>query len=265
LRFLDPGISVSQLAQGKTEVRAMGVFKSILHLILDSASMAVSWMGTTFLAVAVLAGPFVFRLFVGYRANKWRGVAQALSSASRYQCAVWAILFLIGMGRFIYRDHTSLMTANAALIKENKELRSLKPPFTISVDDEYASITNTVQAFRFLMPQQTDTCRVRITAPRENMSIAKVLGSLASIFCRVDIPYNPSEPEDETLRGSVKDAILVHMPRGSTRDSFVVALGNTFSVRRTYDMPVRSPDKLVWLQIGQGSPWRKDPTKAGTE
>src|SRR6202011_1025888 len=136
--------------------------------------------------------------------------------ASQYTIAVWTILFLIGMARFIYRDHTSLAAANAALRKENKELRFQKSadetgsPFTISVDNEYASITNTVQAFRLLMPQQTGTCWVRVTAPRENMPIAKVLGNLASTFCRVDIPYSPSEPEDEVLRGSVKDAILVH-------------------------------------------------------
>ena len=249
----------------------MDVLKSILHLILGSAGMAVSWMGTTFLAVAVLAAPFVSRLFVGFRANGWRGMAQALRSASQYTIAVWTILFLIGMARFIYRDHTSLAAANAALRKENKELRFQKSadetgsPFTISVDNEYASITNTVQAFRLLMPQQTGTCWVRVTAPRENMPIAKVLGNLASTFCRVDIPYSPSEPEDEVLRGSVKDAILVHMPKDPMRDSFVVALGNSFSVRRTYDMPAQSPDKLVWLQIGRGSPWRKDPTKPGTE
>jgi hypothetical protein len=245
----------------------MGVLKSILHLFLGSASLAVSWMGTTFLALAVLAGPFVFRLFVGYRANKWRGVSQALRSASLYTAAVWSVLFLIGMGRFIYRDHTSLTTANAALTKENKELRSQKSnsPSTISFDNEYASITNTVRAFRVLTPQQTETCWVRITAPRENIPVAKVLGNLASTFCRVDIPYDPSQPEDEALRGSVKDAILIHMPKDPVRDSFVVALGNSFSVRRTYDMPVQSPDNLVWLQIGQGSPWRKDPTKPGTE
>ncbi len=248
-------------------VFTVAVLKSILHLILGSIGLAVSWMGTTILAVAVLAAPFVFRLFVGYTANRWRGVIQAMRSASLYTIAVWTILFVIGVGRFIYRDHTSLAVANAALIKENKVLRSQKSdsPFTISLDNEYASITNTVRAFRVLMPQQNETCWVLITAPHENMPIAKVLGNLASIFCRVDIPYNPSEPEDEVLRGSVKDGILVHMPKDPMRDSFVVVLGNSFSVRRTYDMPERSPDKLVWLQIGQGSPWRKDPTKAGTE
>src|SRR5258708_21106704 len=121
--------------------------------------MALSWMGTNFLAVAVLAAPSGYRLFVGFRANRWRGVSQEFRSAPlyTYTIAVWTILFLIGMGRFIYSDHTSLVKANTALRKENKELRLQKSgsPFTISVDNEYASITNTVQAFRSLMPQQT--------------------------------------------------------------------------------------------------------------
>jgi len=63
----------------------------------------------------------------------------------------------------------------------------------------------------------------------------------------------------------VKDAVLIHMPKDPVRDGFVVALGNSFSVRRSYDIPAGSPDRFVWLQIGQGSPWREDPPKAGTK
>ena len=250
----------------------MDMLKSILHLILGSASMAVSWMGSTFLAVAVLAAPFISRLFVGFRANRWHGVIQALRSASIYTIAVWAILFLIGVGRFIYRDHTSYVTANTALKRANKELSSQKSAnvtdsqFAISFDNEYASISNIVQAFRMLMPQQSKMCWAKITAPRENRQIAQVLSSLGATFCRVDAPYDPAEPDDEALRGSLKDTILVHMKKTvPDRSSFVTALGNVFSVRRTYDLPSGSPDELVWIQIGQGNPWRKDPTKPGTD
>jgi hypothetical protein len=240
------------------------VLKSIIHLLFGSAQMAVSWMGTTILGVAVLVGPFLIRLVAGYRTNRGRGVYQALRYASLYQVVVWAAIFLICVGKFIYQDHTFLVTTNAALAKELRSQKSASP-FAISVDNEYASITNTMQAFRFLMPQQTETCSVRITAPRENIPIAKILDNLASIFCQVDMPYNPYEPDDEVLRGSVKDAILVHMPKDPKREGLIVALGNSFSVRRSYEMPPGSPNRLVWLQIGQGLPWRKDPTKSGAE
>ena len=93
-----------------------------------------------------------------------------------------------------------------------------------------------------------------------------MLASLGATFCRVDAPYDPAEPDDEALRGALKDAILIHMKKTvPDRAAFVVALGNVFSVRRTYDLPSGSPDELVWIQIGEGNPWRKDPTKPGTD
>jgi hypothetical protein len=119
------------------------VLKSFIHLIFGSARMAVNWMGTTALAVVVSAVPSLARLVVGYRQNRWPGVKEAVGSASWYAVKVWAILFFVGMARFIYQDHTSLKNANVALSEQNKQLLAKKPPFLISFDNEYASITNT--------------------------------------------------------------------------------------------------------------------------
>jgi prolipoprotein diacylglyceryltransferase len=94
----------------------MHVLKAILHLVLESGKLAVSWMGTTYLAVAVLATPFVGRLILAYRAERWTGVKKAIRSASKYTVSIWAILFIIGMGRFVYKDHSRL-------VAENKKLR----------------------------------------------------------------------------------------------------------------------------------------------
>lgn len=168
------------------------------------------------------------------------------------------------MVRFIYQDHCRLRDENDKM----REELAKKPtnPYEISVNDEYASITNTIQAFRFLMPPQSKTCWVRITAPRENRHIASILAGFATIFCRVDAPHDPSEPDDAVLQGSLNDKILVHMKKTiPDRGSFITALGNSFSVRRTYDLPPDLPEETVWLQIGQGNPWRKSTTKLGTD
>jgi len=138
-------------------------------------------------------------------------------------------------------------------------------PFSFSLDNEFASISNTMQAFRLLMPQQSKACWVRITAPKENKQVASILSNIGSTFCRVDWLDDPTAPEEEVLRGSVRDALLIHMAKDPLRDGFVVALGNAFTVRRSYELPAGSPDGLVWIQIGQGALWRKDPTKPGTD
>ena len=48
-------------------------------------------------------------------------------------------------------------------------------PFSISPHNEYASISNTIQAFRYLSPQQAKVCQIKLTAPRENKQVAAVL------------------------------------------------------------------------------------------
>lgn len=167
------------------------------------------------------------------------------------------------------RANIEMTTKHEALrqrLEESKNQNTQESIFAISIDNQYASISNTVQAFETLTPQNSKTCWVRITAPRENRRIVEVLSHLASTFCRVDTPYDPTQPDDEILRGALKDAILVHMKKTiPDRGSFITALGNVFSVRRTYDLPSKSPADLVWIQIGPGNPWRKDPTKPGTE
>lgn len=70
----------------------MQVLRAIVHLILGSGRLAVSWMGTTFLAVAILAAPFVSRLVVGYRTEGWRGLKGTRFRFSLHDyCVGWAI------------------------------------------------------------------------------------------------------------------------------------------------------------------------------
>src|SRR2546425_5042311 len=101
----------------------MPVLRSVLHLIIGSARLAVSWMGTTFLAVAVLVAPFLGRLLPAYRAGRWGGVKKALRSASLYTATVWAALFLIGMARFIYKGHIDLLAANTKLSADLQKVK----------------------------------------------------------------------------------------------------------------------------------------------
>jgi hypothetical protein len=247
----------------------MDVLRSILHLILGSARMAVSWMGTTFLAVAVLATPFVARLILAYRAERWTGVKKAIRSASKYTVLIWAILFIIGMGRFVYEDHSRL-------VAENKKLRmaatntntATVSQYAFSPNNEYASISNTMQAFAILVnpisgPDSRSACQVKVTAPNENMWIGKMLSAMAArAGCNVIYPNNPDLLPDEAAeagRGAVPNYIVVHASKDNPKaEAFTTMLSNVFGIKRAYTLPAKSPQNLVWLQLGTGSFWRKD-------
>jgi hypothetical protein len=233
------------------------------HLVVRTFINWYTFLGTSPAGIAVQIITPV--LTAGWRLSDWRkNWPGELKRAAYALLAVWTATFIVCIITTVYHDHQFLVKSNESLRRELST--KLENPFAISFNNEYASISNTVQAFRFLMPQQIRDCSVRITAPRENRQVAQVLASLGATFCRVDAPYDPAEPDDEALRGALKDAILIHMKKTvPDRAAFVVALGNVFSVRRTYDLPSGSPDELVWIQIGEGNPWRKDPTKPGTD
>lgn len=254
----------------------------ILRSLADTPKLVSSNWVAVGVSIFVLVATFIFRVRrqQSYKdAVNWRDRLTAMRDhwlkdsfiSVVVTTIAWVLLFAVSLTRTLYSEHQAVLQAKANLTDELATLRKSKAsaaasPFAISFDDEYATIANTVQAFRFLMPQQSQTCWLRITAPRENRQVAQVLANLGATFCRVDAPYDPAEPDDEAVRGSIQDALLIHMKKTSPdRGSFVVALGNAFSVRRTYDLPSQFPKEMVWIQVGKGNPWRKDAAKPGTE
>jgi hypothetical protein len=59
-----------------------------------------------------------------------------------------------------YTRANDLATENAVTKRQS--------PFSFSMDNEFASISNTMQAFRYLVSQQYRACLVQITGPIEN-------------------------------------------------------------------------------------------------
>lgn len=103
------------------------------HLIIGSIHLVVSWMGTTILAVSVLAAPFVLRLGIAAKKSGWQGVKDAWRSASKYTLAVWATLFAIGVMQFVYEDHQRLVAANTSL---RHQLENVKQPKLVGTIQE---------------------------------------------------------------------------------------------------------------------------------
>ena len=111
-------------------------------------------------------------------------------------------------------------------------------------------------------PLGKNPCVLKITAPRENLEIARIMATLAGPFgCVVSGPDNPNfdpEIDRQTIEGMVPDTLLVRAPKNNEQASGVITdLANVFTVKRKYEMPEGSPPNMIWFQFGSGSVWRK--------
>jgi hypothetical protein len=93
----------------------------------------------------------------------------------------------------------------------------------------------------------------------------QILSNIAGNFCKVELPSQDINLDNDVLAGSVDDAVVVHVEKQpSAKDRFVTSLGNVLSVRLKHDLPSGSAPELVWMQLGHGYVWRKDTGEAGT-
>lgn len=184
----------------------------------------------------------------------------------------FAVLVVLAWGAFvpktIYEDHQSLTSHNAELVKKVQDLSS-ENPYEKSFVGSYA-YTNTIGAFRSILmdarrqPDSSSECQLKITSVAENRATALSLRSIASALgCNIQAePYDPDmDPESANeIRQSLPNFIVIHARKENIgADGFVVGMSNTFHVQRAYDLPPKSSENLVWLQIGPNSIWR--PTK----
>ena len=109
------------------------------------------------------------------------------------------------------------------------------------------------------MAVATPNCTVRVTAPFENRQVDFALRQLGAFYCKFEPAPDPAMQQEEVLKGAVNNGIVIHMAKNpQTRDAFVTAMHNLFSVKRVYDLPHGSQPDLIWIQIGRGYPFRKD-------
>jgi hypothetical protein len=220
-----------------------------------------TWAGIVFPIIVILIGEVIGASLFGWNAmlENWRkatGVGFAALGVG------YALLFLWCAMLTTYTDHEGL-------VARNRELQSqqINNPYEKSFIGSYA-YTNTLQAFGYLVrdprhqPDLHSQCQIKITADPENYAIAASLIGIASAMgCYVfQGSYNPDiDPEAlSEINQSLPDFLVIHAVKDNIRsDGFVVAMSNTFHVRRTYELPANSPSNLLWIQIGKGSVWRR--------
>jgi hypothetical protein len=91
------------------------MLRSLLHLSSESLHFAISWMGTTLLAVIVAIAPFLWRSILAFRRGGWPEMKRNVGSTSLYTMRIWAVLYLVGVVRFVYGDHNLLTAQNRTL------------------------------------------------------------------------------------------------------------------------------------------------------
>jgi hypothetical protein len=132
-------------------------------------------------------------------------------------------------------------------------------------DMNYINASNTLGAFQTLATS-SPTCFVRVTAPFENRGIRDVLNRLAVVYCKIDKQPDPAGLQEDVLKGSVDNGIVIHMAKEpQIRDGFITEMRSAFSVRRTYELPPGSPPDLIWIQVGRGYPFKRDDGRSGIE
>jgi hypothetical protein len=179
---------------------------------------------------------------------------------------IWFSAILVWTAiKTIYQEHEKAQAKIIYLKDQVSELQT-KSPYEKSFVGSFA-FTNTVGAFSNLsrdtqiQPNEHSECQIKITSPPENKQAALGLRSIAGTMgCHV--VQEPSDPDVNSeswseINRTLPNFVVIHAAKENYRaDSFVVGMGNTFHVRRAYDLPSGSPKSLVWLQIGSGSIWR---------
>lgn len=107
-------------------------------------------------------------------------------------------------------------------------------------------------------------CEVRLTAPDESGAIARTVAafSIETSNCATFGPMlgtdNPDE-ERETVTGMIPETIVFHARRDDkAANELYVRLSNYLPLKRSFDVPSKSPQNFVWLQFGPMVKWNSE-------
>jgi hypothetical protein len=242
------------------------MFGHLLHLFARSffaipGVLGSTWAGIGFPIIVILIGEFVGAWHFGWKAmlENWKKATWVGFEALGIG---YTLLFLWCAMLTTYADHQALVARNHAL-----QSQEINDPYEKSFIGSYA-YTNTLQAFGYLVrdprrqPNEHSDCQIKITADPANRTLAMSIRSIAAAMgCY--IVQEPLDPDNDSeawneIRQSLPGFVVIHAMRGNIRaDGFLTGMCNSFHVQRSYNLPAGSPNNLVWLQIGNGSVWRR--------
>jgi hypothetical protein len=244
------------------------MWSALISLLLQIWRNFLSALGTTGWGFVSIWMPSILSLVVatltvllhqGKRAMKdrWKQNLRTILGVTALGNFLWfGCIFVRTAISTTYRDH---VLAQEQIRELNQQVQRLKAPgpFERSFVGSFA-YTNTLAGFVDLrgLPNQLDPCVVKVTSPKEDVSIADAFKTMAGLLGCSVVP-----PPDPPVLHPVfpKDLILVHADKHNRKaEAFRGALSNTFRVSLNYDLPPGSPSDMVWVEIGTGLIWRQD-------
>jgi hypothetical protein len=187
-------------------------------------------------------------------------------SGLRAIICVYGIIFFVAAIKEVWKDHRFLVLQAATLADSNSKLETKLRDRTNILEKRDVAFDNMVGIFgAFLLFRQSigadAPCQINLTAPQESQTMASTISVLvwiAASRCHVlgPWPLNTPEFEYEATHGMAKDAVVLHMPKGFKNEVAIYdAIGARLRLKRSYEMPLGSPENTIWLQFGTGKQW----------
>lgn len=74
-----------------------------------------------------------------------------------------------------------------------------------------------------------------------------------------NIGLNPLEAEREEQKGLIPGVAIIHMPVGAKGSSALeTSLANLFQTKRSYTLPRKTDEEVIWIQIGPNVMWNSE-------
>jgi hypothetical protein len=189
-----------------------------------------------------------------------------------FTTAFFAALVAISFGAFLVRTvydlHQTLAYANQRLIASNANLSAeleIRKHSISTIDPVFPNTIYMLQAFNIYRHVLAGSpCQIRVTAPPESAAMADMIAQFSnsvsdcSTFGPMDFRMNP-DVEKETREGMARDLLVLHALRGDkAADQLFINLGNQIQMKRSYEIPPRSPKHFIWLQFGTNTKWNSE-------
>jgi hypothetical protein len=166
-----------------------------------------------------------------------------------------------------------LRTERDALARKNEDLESQLDKKRHSLDPRDPAFSNmhgmvsVWMNYRRAIGYETRPCMILFSATPDTSEISGTVMQLAVLGANcangnlLNIGVKPEDLEKEEVKGIIPGVIVVHAPpRARGVDQLVDNLGNFIQTKRSYSMPVASPQgprvqNVIWLQFGVGTGW----------
>lgn len=271
----------------------MGWLPHLWNFVVSWWSLMWSWSGLGWAPASVSVVLLIYKYCSLYRRASGMASGARVASAARSLTSIvwtneaklaavaWGIVLLVAAGRVVWADHRGLvaksarselavenLTKRAAAMKvEIADLKSKIPPRAVPSwqrpagpeEGPFGPITSVeiATAFRSLR----HPCYVMVTAQPSTRvfgdALRWILTQPEGGGCTSWREPSPREVGTAPILHTSQGGIVIHY-----RSSFASArrivrqFVGAFNVEISHAMPPTSPENLVWIDIGPGSPWK---------